>query len=184
MDEETRLVRTQVTSAVANADADTTALAPVTVAEVATKIVAALDVIAALIPDLRTPHPRTARKVRGARTVSREAVASIVAMVESSHALQEMNLLDTARGHEVLELDDNFRILDERLERLRAQVRYTVEARWAELVSKSMDAYYMANRLAKDPRYADLAAHLATIRRHLGRTNGATGKRRKDAKPE
>jgi hypothetical protein len=180
MDEENRLVATQISRTLT--DKDTTALAPVAVEEVAAKFVAALDLIAALIPDLRTPHPATAKKVRGARTVPREAILSIVAMVESSSVLQSMNLLDTGRAHEVLEYDDNFRVLDERLERLRAQVRYTTEARWAEIASQAMDAYALARRLAKEPRYADLAAHLATIRRHLDRTNGK--KEKKKAKTE
>ena len=152
--------------------------------ELATKVVAALDVIAAIIPDLRTPHPRTAKKVRGGRTVPRKAVLSIVAMVESSPAIQEMNLLDTERAHEILEFDDGFRVLDERLERLRGQVRYTVEARWAELASEAMDAYHIAKQLAKNPRHADLAAHIATIRRHLGRTNEAKGEKKTPAEQE
>ncbi|HET8773389.1 MAG TPA: hypothetical protein VFP80_06350 [Thermoanaerobaculia bacterium] len=181
MDEETRLVRTQVTSALAGKG--TAAIAPVGIDELTTKVVAALDVIAALIPDLRTPHPRTAKKVRGGRTVPREAVVSIVAMVESSVPLQEMNLLNTERAHEVLEFDDGFRVLDEQLERLRAQVRYTVEARWAEIASDAMDAYHMAKHIAKEERHAGLAPHIATIRRHLGRTNDAKAKRRK-APPE
>ena len=177
MDEENRLVPAQVLFALANTE--TRALAPVGVEELATKVVAALDIIATVIPDLRTPHPATAARVRGARTISRETILSIVAMVESSPALQDMNLMNTGRAHEVLAFDDGFRVLDERLERLRAQIRYTVEARWAEIAGEAMDAYHMAGRLAKEPRYAGLAAHLETIRRHLGRRNAATGKRKK-----
>ena len=177
MDEETRLVPAQVTRALTNEE--TATLAPVTVAEVSTKIVAAIDLIASLIPDLRTPHPRTEKKVRGARTVPREAVLAIIAMVESSSVMQSMNLFDPEHGREVVELDDGYRLLDERLERLRRQVRYTVEARWAEVASTAMDAYIIAKRLAKEPRYADLAAHVATIGRHLDRSNGSTAKTKK-----
>ncbi len=185
MDEENRLVPAQLTRAVAGAE--TTALAPVAVDELTTKVVAALNVIAAIIPDLRTPHPPTARKVRGGRTVPRDAVVSIVAMVEASPALQEMNLLNTGHAREVLEYDDGFRVLDEQLDRLRRQVRYTVKARWAEVASRAMDIYGMAMLLAKEPRHADLAAHLATIKRHLARTNGASGRKKKkkeESKPE
>jgi len=182
MDEENRLVPVQVTRALAEV---TATLTPVAVEELTTKVFAALDLIAAIIPDLRTPHPATEKEVRGARTVPREAIASIVAMVESSGVLQGMDLLDTEHAHEILEFDDGFRRLDERLERLRRQVRYTVEARWAETASQAMDAYHIAKRLAKEPRCADLAPHVATIRRHLDRTNGATGKKKKkDPKPE
>jgi hypothetical protein len=182
MDEETRLVPAQLTRALAVDK--TTALSPVAIDELTTTVIAALDVIAAIIPDLRKPHPATAKKVRGGRTVPREAVVSIVAMVEASPAVQEMKLLDTAHAREVLEYDDGFRVLDERLERLRREVRYTVEARWAEVASRAMDAYVMAKRLAKEPRYADLAAHVAIIGGHLARTNRPAGTKTKESKPE
>jgi hypothetical protein len=159
---------------------ETASLAPVTVDEVSTKIIAAIDVIASLIPDLRTPHPRTEKKVRGARTVPREAVLAVIAMVESSSLIRSMKLFDPEHGREVVELDDGYRLLDERLDRLRRQVRYTVEARWAEVASTAMDAYMMAKRHAKDPCHADLAAHVATIARHLDRSNGTKAKAKKN----
>lgn len=182
MEEETRLVQAQLTRALAGGE--TNVPAPVAVDELTTKVVAALEVIAAIIPDLRKPHPATASKVRGGRTVSREAVVSIIAMIESSPVLQELKLLDTDHAREVLEYDDGFRVLDEHLERLRRQVRYTVEARWAEVASSAMAAYAIARSIAKDPRRGDLAAHVATIRQHLARKNGATGPKRKKQKPE
>lgn len=177
MNEETRLVPAQVTSALT---AETTPFAPVTVAELTTKMIAAIDLLAALIPDLRKPHPVTKKKVRGARTVPRDALVAIVAMVEASRVLQSPQLVDIDRAHEVLQFDDGFRVLDQRIEMLRAQVSYTVEARWAELVTEAMDAYHMAKRYAKDPRYPELAQHVAIIRGHLDRKNGTTGKKKKN----
>lgn len=56
MKDETRLVPAQVPSALA---AETIPFAPVTVAVLTTKMIAAIDLIAALIPDLRKPHPDT-----------------------------------------------------------------------------------------------------------------------------
>ena len=182
MARETGLVPAHVPHALAHID--TTMLTPVAVEELSTTVVAALNVIAAIIPDLRVPHPATKKKVRGARTVSRQAVISIVAMVESSPVLQSMPLLDTANARAVLEHDYGYRVLDERIEKLRAQIRYTVEARWADVAMDAMNAYHMAKKLAKDPRYAELAAHLDTIRRHLGRTNGTTAKKKKAAGSE
>jgi len=176
MDDETRLVPAEVTSSLAT---ETMRFAPVMVAELATKMIAAIDLVAALIPDLRKPHPETKKQVRGARTVPREAIVAIVAMVEASRVLQAPQLVDIDRAHEVLQFDDGFRILDQRIEMLRAQVSYTVEARWAELVTEAMDAYHMAKRYAKDPRYPELAQHVATIRGHLNRKNATTGKKKK-----
>lgn len=176
MNDETRLVPAEVTSALA---AETMPFAPVTVAELTTKMIAAIDLIAALIPDLRKPHPDTKKRVRGARTVPREAIVAIVAMVESSRVLQSPQLVDIERAHEVLQFDDGFRVLDQRIEMLRAQVSYTVEARWAELVREAMNAYHLAKRYAKDPGYPELAQHVATIRGHLNRKNATTGKKKK-----
>ena len=42
-----------------------------------------------------------------------------------------------------------------------------------------MNAYMMAKRYSKQRRYADLAPHVATIGRHLDRSNGSTAKRKK-----
>ncbi|HTD84856.1 MAG TPA: hypothetical protein VK648_13795 [Gemmatimonadaceae bacterium] len=177
MDEETRLVPVQDESALT--ENETAVLVPMAVGEVATKIIAALDMIAALVPDLRKPHPATAKKVRGARTVPREAVSSIVAMVEASPLLQGVLPMKIDRAHEVLGSADAYRLLGERLDLLRSQVKYTAEARWAEVVAQAMQAYVIASTLAEDPKEAELAAHVATIRRHLGRRNAATGKRKK-----
>jgi hypothetical protein len=138
--------------------------------------------IAAVIPDLRKPHPATAKKVRGARTVPREAVSSIVAMVEATPVLQDVLPLDIDRAHEVLGSTDVYRLLGERAEVLCAQIKYTGEARWAEVVGQAMQAFAIASTMAEDPEEAELAAHVATVRRHLGRRNAATGKRKK--KPE
>ena len=182
MNDETRLVPAREERALTGAAP--AAPVPVAVDEMATKVIAALDVIAAIIPDLRTPHPATAKKVRGGRTVSREAVSSILAMVEASPVLQELIKMNGDRAREVLTSADDYRLLGERLAVLCAQVKYTAEARWAEVVAQAMHAYHMACILANDPKEGELAAHVATIRRHLGRRNGATGKRTKEQKAE
>lgn len=171
MDEETQLVPVP----------EVTAL---TADEAATKVVAVLDMIAALIPDLRTPHPATAKRVRGARTVSREAVTSIIAMVEALPALQRLSTLDTNRAHQVLDSMDGLRLVAERLAMLQAQVKFTAEARWADLVSEAMAALAIAGGLAKVPAHAATAAHVATVRRHLGRTNKPKGKKKKTPSEE
>ena len=185
MDDETRLITTGDSRALAVSE--TTAIVPVAVDELATKVIAALDLLAAIIPDLRKPHPETAPKVRGARTVSREAVTSIVAMVEASPALQTLKTMDTERAHEILSSSDAYRLVAERLEMLLTQVKYTSEARWAEVAAEAMSSYHMAGILARrgrDSERGELAAHLATIRKHLGRRNAATGKKKKEPKAE
>lgn len=180
MDEETKLVPTRTAITIAEG---ASLPVPVALDELTTKVVAALDVIASIIPDLRKPHPATAKKVRGARTVSREAVVSIIAMVEAHPRLQSLARMDTARAHEVVESRDDFRVLAERLSVLHNQVKYTIEARWAEVVKEAMLAFEIASALSTSPKEGELAAHLATIRGHLGRRNATTGKRTKEPKP-
>jgi hypothetical protein len=63
-------------------------------------------------------------------------------------------------------------------------VKYTAEARWAELTAEAMAAYGIAGVFAKKQKDAHLAAHLATIRRHLGRRNGATRKKKEEPEEE
>lgn len=182
MSEETRLVPAEVTRALA--DEENRTVVPVSVAELTTKMVTVLDLVAALIPDLRKPHPATKKKVRGARTVPRDAIVAILAMVESCRVLQQPQLLDTRRTHEVLEFDDGYRVLDARIEMLRAQVSYTVEARWAEVTEEALTAYHMAKRYAKDPRYPEVAQHVAIIRGLFDRTNGTTSRKKREPQPE
>ena len=92
--------------------------------------------------------------------------------------------MDTDRAREVLSSADAYRLLGERLDLLRAQVRYTAEARWAEVVAEAVQAYSVASIMADNPREPELATRVETVRRHLGRRNGSTGKRKKEPKPE
>jgi len=144
--------------------------------ELAAKIVTVLDIIAERL-QLESPHPKTARKVRGARTVSPEFVFSLLAMVEVFPVLQSFNLIDPAEAREVLQSRDSLRIITEDATRFLAKLNYTTEARWAGVVKKAMAVYHMAIALAEDPEHADLAAHVKTLRRHLARTSNTKKKK-------
>lgn len=148
--------------------------------ELARNIVAALDVIAESIPDLQTPHPSTARRVRGARTVSRDDVISIVAAVEALPQLQALGTLDTHQAHDVLESMDDYRVIAERLAMLLAKVSYTREARWASLVAAATITYSIASTMATDPENGDIAEHVANIRRKFSRKSGSKRKKPPD----
>src|ERR1051326_9348392 len=121
MSHETRLVPAQVTGVLTNGETATPV--PVAVDEVSTKIIAAIDLIASLIPDLRTPDPRTEKKVRGARTVPRAAVLAVIAMVEPSDMMRSTHLFDPEHAREVVELADGYRPLPKRHKRPRPPPR-------------------------------------------------------------
>ena len=179
MDEETR-VSVQSTSVTAR---EVTDVAPLAASELAEKIVAALDAIAARIPDLRAPQPETAKRVRSARTVSRDAILAIIDAVEATPQLQRLAKLDPEHAQEEAEALDALRLVNDRITMLQSRIRYTIEARRAELVSSLMHAYTVGNALA-DERDPELLAHLANIRRHLGRKNGATARKARKKKAE
>lgn len=145
----------------------------------AKKLVAALDVVATGVPDLQSPRPVTARRVRGARTVSREAVTSTIAMLEASPRLRAVGLLDPEAAHELLQSHDALRLVAEHVGILLVKLNYTVEAQWAQLAGDAVQTYSVANLMSDDPKNAELVPHVDKVRRHLGRKNGSTGKKRR-----
>jgi len=103
---------------------------------------------------------------------------------DASPVLQDLKTMNTDRAREVVGSMDDYRLIAERLEKLLADVKYTAEARWAEVAAEAMHSLRIASACARDPNDSDLAAHVATVRRHLGRRNAATGKRKKEPKPK
>lgn len=92
--------------------------------------------------------------------------------------------MNTERARDVLASEDSYRVVSERIAMFQAQMKYTLEALWAEVVAEALSTFNVAVALARDPKEAELAQHIAVIRGHLGRRNGATGKRKKEPKPE
>jgi hypothetical protein len=153
--------------------------------ELVPKVIEALDVLTEYL-GLETPNPATAKKVRGARTVSREFVVSMIALPEIGEHLGQLAEFDPERAREVLRARDALRIVGERMKIFQARLSYTIEAQWAEIVASALSTYQMANAIVEMPQHAELAPHLEILRQHLGRVNGSSkkGKRsRKRKKP-
>ncbi len=144
----------------------------VTAAErLANEIAEAIDTIAARIPQLEAPHPSTATGVRGARTVSREFIVSMIAAVEAMPELQSVGTFDTEEARATLQFIDAFRPVADRLAALMASVNYTMESRRAKVAAAAMTTYAVAKGLARDPGGASLVVHLDILRHDLGRKN-------------
>jgi hypothetical protein len=138
----------------------------------AAEIAEAIDAIAERIPRLERPHPSSASRVRGARTVSREFIESMIAAVESQPELRAVNTFDVDEARQMLQFNDAFRHVVDRLAALTASVSHTIEWRKAKVVVAALRTYEIAKGLARDPDSAALAGHLENLRRDLGRTNG------------
>lgn len=182
MDEDTEAIVPLESRAPAEID-EPKALAPRPPEEIAGDVAKALDVIARRL-ELVAPHPATARRVRGARTVPRDFVLSLMAAAEGRPNLPYLGQFDSARARAVLESSEANRLIAERVALFLASLNYTIEARWAEVVAEAMHLFSLASIVA-DPGNPELAAEVENLRRQLGR-KGQTKTRKKkptDEKP-
>jgi hypothetical protein len=136
--------------------------------ELAVDLARVMDLIAERLK-LETPHPATARRVRGARTVPREFIVSMIAAAERRPDFPFLGKFDTAEARSVLESSDAYRMLAERTAMLLASLNYTIEARWAKVVAGALYAFSQASIVAEQPERAELAAEIENLRRQLGR---------------
>lgn len=175
MDEDTRAI--VPLDSIALSEADVSAEPAVRPAEqLAADVAKVMDLIAERLK-LETPHPSTARRVRGARTVPREFVVSMIAAAERRPDFPFIGEFDSAEARSVMESSDAYRTLAERTAMLLASLNYTIEARWAKVVAGAMYAFSQASIVAEQPDKAELAAEIENLRRQLGRK----GLRRKKA---
>jgi hypothetical protein len=145
--------------------------------QVAADVMKVLDFIAERLR-LQTPHPSTAKRVRGARTVPREFVVSMIASAEGKPHLRIIGDFDSAGAREAMESVDTCKLLSERMNLFLANLRYTSEARWAEVAAEAMQTFSLASIIAEDPKEAELAAEVENLRRQLGRKGTPKKKKR------
>src|SRR5712691_9388099 len=111
----------------------------------------AIDAIAGQIPRLERSHRSNASQVRGARTVSREFIESMIAAVEDREELRAVGTFDAGEAREMLQFNDAFRHVLDRLRALTASINYTMESRKARVAFAAMRTYEIAKGLARDP---------------------------------
>jgi hypothetical protein len=79
---------------------------------------------------------------------------------------------DVDEAREMLQFNDAFRRVVDRLDALTAGVSHTIESRKAKVVFAALRTYEIAKGLARDPDSAALVGHLENLRHDLGCTNG------------
>jgi hypothetical protein len=144
------------------------ALAAQSPEDLAVEVSRVLDVIASRM-QLQTPHPSTASHVRGGRTVPRDFVLSLLAAAERRPDDLLLQRFDTAAAREVLESTEAYRLVAERVALFLASVKYTIEARWADVAANAVNTFKVASIMAGDPNQAELAAEVENLRPKLGR---------------
>ena len=126
---------------------------------------------------LETPHPSTARRVRGARTIPRDFVLSMIAAAERRPDFPFLGEFDSAEAREVLQFADAYRLVAEHTTMFLASLNYTIEARWAKVAAQAMHKFTMASIVAENTENAELAAEIKNLQKQLGRK----GRRKKKA---
>jgi hypothetical protein len=142
-------------------------------------VINVLDKIAERM-ELESPHPSTARKVRGARMVSRDLIVDMIAAVETMPGFQALGTFDAAEARSMLETCDAHYPVAERLTRLLASINYTLEARWAKVVAAALLTLSLAKIVAQDPEKADMAARVESLSKTLGRKGRKTKKKKQE----
>lgn len=152
--------------------------------ELAAEVARVLDRLAKHL-QLENPHPSTARRVRGARTVPRDFVVSMMDVAERRPDLPSLGQFDSAAAREVLESGDAYRLMAERTAIFLASLNYTIEARWAKVVAQAMHQFKMASIVADVNEDADLAAEIKNLQKLLGRKGSRKKKTaKKKSKPQ
>ena len=149
--------------------------------ELAVEVSKALDLISSSL-NLQTPHPSTAKHVRGGRTVSREFVLSMLAAAERNPDNPILQRFDSDAARRVLQSTEAYRLLSERMAMFLASVNYTVEAEWADVAADALQTFKIASIMSGDTRRPELAAEVENLREKLGRKGPA--KTKKKAKKE
>ena len=145
----------------------------------ANELLEAIDAIAARIPRLEMPHPKTTGSVRSGRTVPAEAILAMIAAVEDAPQLRTLGTFDVDEAREMMQFNFAFRPVIDRLNLLTASISFTMEARRAQVVFELLRTYDIMKGLARDPN-AGLTHHVETLRRDIGRRNPG---RKADAPP-
>jgi hypothetical protein len=143
---------------------------------VAAAVMELIEAIVARIPGLEAPHPSSSRRVRGARTVSKEAILSMAGVAETFPELQRT--FDIEAAYEMLQFNFALKPIVDALNAVAGRISYTMEAKKARVVFAMLQTYSIAQGLARDPANGNLHTLLEILGRELPR-----GRRRKRASP-
>jgi hypothetical protein len=135
----------------------------------------ALDDIAAIIPKLEAQHPATANFVRSHLNVPTEFLATAIAAVEQTPALQGVNKLDVTAARDTLQFIEAFRPVQDKVTAFANSLKFTMASRKASLAADALQIYSIAKGVARDPGAAAVASLVSNLKRDLGRRGRAKG---------
>ena len=129
------------------------------------------------IPNFVVPKSKDERqRLSQAASVPPEFVELTAVAVTNSQALVRGEGADPAQARDQMSYGEAYLPLADELEALGHFIRHSVTAAKNRAGSDALTTYALAKRLAKRPETADLAPHVADMRRALGRSRKAKSK--------
>jgi hypothetical protein len=136
------------------------------------------------IPDLVIPQSTGAsRKLVSAATVPVQFIELTAVAVKNSEALVRKGGADPAQLRDLMAYAEAYEPLADELEALAQFVRHSVITARHKAGSDALTTYALAQLLAARPETADLAPHVADMRRALGKRAVGRGAKTKPASP-
>jgi hypothetical protein len=137
--------------------------------EVAKQLSAALNAAMGQIPAFEPKHDATAKFVQSHSGFPNDFIATVLAAVEADPQLQNVNKFDVTEARDTLQYLEAFRPVIDQLDALRANLKFTCNARKARVVADGLQIYEIAKGLGRDPGSASVASHAKNMKRDLKR---------------
>jgi len=151
-------------------------------ADIAQARVAEVRAMRERIPDLVIPDSKGAsRKLVSAATVSPQFIELTAVAVKNSDALVRKGGADPAQLRDLMSYAEAYEPLADELEALAQFVRHSVITARHKAGRDALTTYAIAQVLAVRPETADLAPHVADMRRALGKRAGRRSVKSKPA---
>jgi hypothetical protein len=141
----------------------------------------ALDALVTILPRLELKHESTVGFVRSHVNVSLEFLETVIAAVERTPTLTQLNKVDLVQARDTLQFLSAFRVIVDRIDEVSKALKFTMDSRKANLSADALQIYAIAKGVARDAGSADVAIHVQNMKRDLGRAKALA--RTKSAKP-
>ncbi|HEX7149969.1 MAG TPA: hypothetical protein VF618_00670 [Thermoanaerobaculia bacterium] len=136
-----------------------------------------------LIPRLVAPlSPQETPRLNSAASVPPDFVELTIVANTEWDVLARVKSMSATEMRDLLSYALAYAPLADELEALAQIVRHSVIAARNKVGQEALTIYALAQRMAKRPENAGLAAHVADMRRKLGRTQSAEARERRAAK--
>jgi len=136
--------------------------------QVASEVNGAIETALAQIAPLEAPHPTTRAFVRANAAIDTNFIASVIAAVENNKELQgtKFNLVE---ARDALQFAEAFRPILDRITILARNLKFTIDARKANVAEDALHVYALGKRYSKNPN-STVLPDVEIMRRELGRT--------------